>query len=468
MDQDLAFDNDECYPAWQSLESPGIFQIDMSVSNLNSDIDVSDEGHLQKSLDHLEYSEFGADGTRHSIQAQVDCSSRRPTYALRYDLDLLEALITVFERHFSSVFISFQDLKISSQTLTAQITAMAALGALFTDIPGSHIVARLLVNDSQRILTDAMTNGCLDSLEASTSLVHAHLCLELFGLCSGHKRSNEVSEAFHSALIQAVMDHESRVKITDPMTSNRAAHLVLFDVIILEGYRASLLQLQPILTSPYVDRILSLVHGMERGTSNRSEALAEPHYSYHQLGGICALSWFAKQCAPGFSAIQSWRLEFFELCFQRFADTEEDPSPSMKILIFTSLLGLHAPLERYHDLFFYVRQKTTSGNDGTSFQWLEQWQQSEDFDLALKYATEILNQGQTIVSDATIYESPHDAICIYLATLTFRISIVGKRTDEFDDEEIASFIERGRNLLTALKVNVAEAMSQIIDLLQRE
>ena len=444
----------------------------MSVSNLTPNIGVSDADHLKKSFDQLQHSESGVDGSQHFFQDQAGRFSRRPKNALRYGLDLLDALITIFQRHFSSVFISFEDLKISSQTLTAQITAMAALGALFTDIPGSHIMAQLLVNDSQRMLTDVMIPGRLDSLEASTSLVHAHLCLELFGFCSGHKRSNEVSEAFHSALIQAVMEHDSRMKIAGPMTSHRAAHLVLFDVIMLEGYRASLLQLQPVLPSPYVDHILSLVQGTEQGTSKRPESLAEPRYPYHQLGSICALSWFAtsaNQCAAGFSAIRSWRPEFIELCFQRFANLEQaEPNPSTQILIFTSLLGLHAPVEKYHDLAFDMTQKITQADDGALHQWLEQWRQSEDFDLALKYAAEILNQGQMIVSNATIHESPHDAICVYIATLTFQISIVGRRIGNYDNEEITSFIEKGRTLLATFKVNVAQVMGQIIGLLRRK
>ena len=215
--QDVDFNPDLYDATWQSLAIPTALEPETLDCSSFQKADVSNMGHRQMTPEHLDRLDVVAVECAHDNHIDASTTSRCPEITLSHDPRLLDALITVFRQHFSDVFLSFQDLQISSQTLTAHIVLMAALGALFTSIPDSHIMARLLVEDGQHMLEEFITHQRCQSVGASTSLVQAHLCLEMFGLCSRHKRSNEVSEAFHLALVQAVTEHESWMRSADPL-----------------------------------------------------------------------------------------------------------------------------------------------------------------------------------------------------------------------------------------------------------
>jgi hypothetical protein len=464
LGQAVDFNPDFYDATWQALAIPSTLQPETLDCSSFQMADVSNMDHWQIPPAHLDRLDVLADGSGHDNQIDASIPSRCPTTALNYEPRLLDALINVFRQHFSDVFISFRDLQTSTQTLTAQIVLMAALGALFTSIPDSHIMARMLVEDGQRMLEECMTRQRSQTVEASTSLVQAHLCLEMFGLCSRFKRSNEVSEAFHSALVQAVTEHESWVRSADHLKAHDAARLVLLDSTILEGYRGSLLRLQPILNAPQVGRILSLAGEANPGSSNQLGDTPALNGLFHQIGSICALSWFtanAHSPVSGLSALRSWRPELIESCFQRCADiAQQELTPSMQTLIFTNLLGLYAPVENYHALAYYMGQGNLRRRDADLPPWLQKWQQSENLEVALNHATEVLEHGQIIVNDASSKEAPHDAICVFIATLTVIFSSLCSRSKSYDAR--TRLTDKGHKILSRLRADAAKAMAEIV------
>ena len=143
---------------------------------------------------------------------------------------------------------------------------------------------------------------------------------------------------------------------------------------------------------------------------------------------------------------------------------QEDLSPSMRTLIFTNLLGLYAPVENYHSLAYYMGQENTRLRDADLPRWLQKWQQSEGLEVALEHATEVLEQGQIIVNDAAAKEAPHDAICVFIATLTVIFSSICSRSNSYGGR--TRLTDKGHRILSSLRVDAAKAMAEIVYRLQ--
>ena len=215
---------------------------------------------------------FASDGPSADKEDFVQSWLKCPFIPRHYDLEVIGVLIQVFRRHTNRVFDSFVDFVISPDTLPAQLIAMAAVGALFTDCVGSETIAKLYYTDSQRMLVpEVLDNIHVDSLEHSTSVFQTYVALEIFGLCSGHKRSVEISEAYHSAMVQALETHQAWLTSCEPASDAPSVHTaVLQDFLIVQGYRATLLQLQPILLGPHVQLLHDSLARLENEDSFES------------------------------------------------------------------------------------------------------------------------------------------------------------------------------------------------------
>ena len=403
-----------------------------------------------------------------SKQELLDSWIKRPFIARQYDIEVLEALIQVFLRHTEGTFASFQSFVISPHTIPAQLLAMAAAGALFSDCTGSATIAKLYYTDSQRMLTYNIVDANTDTLEGSTSILQTYIALEIFGLCSGHQRSNEISEAYHPALIQAMTDHQSWLGNCHSDT-DRMPKLVFHDVLIVEAYRATMLQLQPILLPLHLQLVRNLVRTLESEDGPTLGSSAPGDTFYQQLAAISAISWFtAGQPEGAYSHLggQFWRVETIEFYFQRFTNIRSSEfltMPSARILIFTNLLALHAPLEWFVDIaYMFLEQGLVSFNDTTA-RLLRQWQQGDHYNLALMHANQVLETAETIVAKGSRHvEAPHDAICVYLATLIFAVISLARSVDLETQAELSMQANRGISLLTDFRVRISKAMKSIL------
>lgn len=81
---------------------------------------------------------------------------KMPHIPRRYDIQLLNRLLNVFIKFVGSQFMSFQDFRVTSETLPEQIIAMSAVGALFLKVRHSSRIARMLFTDAQRMLNKSV------------------------------------------------------------------------------------------------------------------------------------------------------------------------------------------------------------------------------------------------------------------------------------------------------------------------
>lgn len=84
-----------------------------------------------------------------------------PLIPRAYDLEVLNALINIFMRHASGVFSSFKGFCVHSSMLPEQLLAMAAVGALFCDVPGSSQIGRVPYTDSLRMVAAHVSRNML-------------------------------------------------------------------------------------------------------------------------------------------------------------------------------------------------------------------------------------------------------------------------------------------------------------------
>ena len=396
-------------------------------------------------------------------QRRVEVWLSRPLTPRQYDMDLLAALIQIFLHNVSPAFKSFQGFQASSHTLPAQLLAMAAVGALFTNCVGSEAMARLYFTDSQRMANHYLLDFDTSCIHGSTSRLQTFLCIGLFGLCSSHKRSSEISESYcliaaqwterHCSLLEAVRGHESCT----------AARNILDDLVVFEGYRVTLLQAQPIFLSYNLRSIRDLLWMLE---SSAEPALLDLSNSvYLQIGCICTLSWFAinNSRSGQFNeeqALMNAKIEWYAQRLFEMRQEEFSQDPSARMLLFTSLLAVTAPLKYFDRISYWIlKYDSTMGQDLPQFGHLRQWQQGGNMDLALNRVDEILSCAELIRSKSPhSSEAPHELYGVFFATLVSIMSYLF--SEQVFDQRSASLarIHQGTQYLASCRTESARSM----------
>jgi hypothetical protein len=143
-----------------------------------------------------------------------------------YDDEVINIFLDLACNHIGSTFKVFATFNIDGETRTELYLALAAVGGLFCQVTGSFDVAKALYHDARRLL-HASTNeeSAQSSNDVGKSLSFCKtvciscfpttlpsnqrmltsdklLLLELYGYCSGDKRTYEFVEAFHTDLLQ--------------------------------------------------------------------------------------------------------------------------------------------------------------------------------------------------------------------------------------------------------------------------
>lgn len=122
-----------------------------------------------------------------------------------HDKDVLNVFVSLFHKHVSETFTIFKELHAPTRTRPEYILAMAATGGMFCLVPGSADVAKSMYNDSRRLLLASRQKkqDYADGTDRRDILIAVctFILLQLYGLCSGDKRSYEFVEAFYGDLI---------------------------------------------------------------------------------------------------------------------------------------------------------------------------------------------------------------------------------------------------------------------------
>ncbi|KAB8067344.1 hypothetical protein BDV29DRAFT_92665 [Aspergillus leporis] len=119
-----------------------------------------------------------------------------------YDRDVVNVFLNIFHDHIPAFFPIFKDNPPLDVNRPDYYLSMAAVGALYCSVEGSYEIARAMYNDARRMILEA-ASSLVHATESSSDLdnalidVRIFLLLEIYGLCSGDRRSYELAEAHH-------------------------------------------------------------------------------------------------------------------------------------------------------------------------------------------------------------------------------------------------------------------------------
>ena len=398
----------------------------------------------------------------------------QPLIPRRYDIDMLEMLLTVCHRHLSPTMSSFSGQLITEVTLPVQIVAMAAFGAVFSAFPDSRRIARWLYSDSQRMLNHYICQKQPLGHGHTESLLKALIILELFGHCSGHERSNDTSEAYHRCVVQVMEDFKEQVAVCSQRQSEHDCQAVLEtfsdDLRVLEAYRVTLLSLPPIWipdvceTFPCPPSNLVDDSSMGLGTSASFRGLLK------EISHIAILTLQSKRYRDHLNCPTSapnWRAETIELYALEFVSRNRldlQQSPSLELLLRTSLWVARAPIDIFHQATFLLVRKEKSTLGQRLSNALHNWQREPGFEIVIDHVKMIINRTEETLSSASTHvETPHDAICVYTAILALCFGKLDARKNALSlDNETACWVQRGIRCISQLQASVQELMTRIL------
>lgn len=306
--------------------------------------------------------------------------------------------------------------------------AMAAVGGLFCDLPGRFRVVNAMYNDSRRILLHKAHRKGFLQLGDKLCAVRVFILLEIYGLCSGDKRSFEFVEVFHSRMLFHLQDFKTTLAekfASLPPSLVDTCRALSLSLYTLECYRVILLLRPPdtffrslfrfsggdadaVLQSNTADR---LVHSLFTPDTSITTA----HNYYDQATSLCTIAISASlrlTSSDSSSIVRSlWKAEYFELALSRWHSAQLQHSTDWSLLTLYHLicLNLHTNVGLIQHLVHasdWIRR-----DDRTSKLWssLDTWRTSRHYPAARWHAQTILSQlNEVLASSAAIRHSSED------------------------------------------------------------
>lgn len=263
---------------------------------------------------------------------------------------------------------------------------------------------------------------------------------------------------------------------------------LIADVLLLESYRTSLLQLKPIWTPAYIINAIvpSFTSDDEQlSSSSHKQNLVTADACFPQgtstlnnLAIISILSWQASGQWSGnsFEAEgRHWDPYVFQLAVDRIVQNPSvQADPSTRLLAHMTILALYAPLVDITDLAYSISTRkapTTPVN-----QCVRRWSSSSDVGIALEHSAQIIEiayNSTTETSSANAQRSghevafvgaPHDAHCVFNAALVTWITnqpSFARNTHSF--RVAPSALKKACWVLMQLPIAAARAFVQMIE-----
>ncbi|KAI1652744.1 hypothetical protein F4813DRAFT_376963 [Daldinia decipiens] len=461
--------------------------------SFNIDSDPSMDSAIEMMKDHFQRRSRATSPPR---EEQRRSWYSAPPQLYVYDKDVLNILLNVSKTHITSTFSIFSDFEANHDTRVELCLAMAAVGGLYCTAYGSMKVAKMLFNDSRRLLYEKYHLEDPIDFDTLLSIAKTFILLEIYELCSGDKRAYEFIEVFHASKVNAVGSCISALPCDAPLDQRRKARLLLEAVRILDCYRVLLLQRPPSFIGETQIGLHAAgealgFHSLPTGglvsTSNGDNLLGVPATEMDYLATIICYSWMASpQNTENSSHTPLWRLEFVELALNRWiqAKTAEMEYPSQlevsqMLLYHLTQVALHSNLNHLQRLTQVALQASKPPQEGGALDSIRAWRDSHRFNVAqwhakttLRIAQEAITAPRRHVSSAKdklrISEAPHLPLCIYFATLVVwwgELISDGRETGSVN----TSAIETGSQLLFRLKVPVSKILgTALCELLPNE
>ena len=410
-----------------------------------------------------------------------------------YDHDITSIFLENARTHLSKTFALFADFKVTLNTREELCLAMAAVGGLYCQVTDSFKIAKAMYNDARRLLLASRYRGMLSKQDHSFDDVMTFMLLEIYGLCSGDKRSYEFVEAFHMNLLQAVQDCELQAISSSSSGAeiDGRRRLLMEGLFLLDGYRVILLQRPPTFPSTYAN------------VSHRADALPSPETDLSVLlntiftpGGdidtgsivqhslvtlmvIASFVWaVAPRAAEHSGRASTWKVESLELALEQWIRLQKaDVDWSLLMLYHMLNIILHSNLSLLQQFTHPPSSAGTRSPSRTSLPSIQSWASSRHYVVAQWHAEALLDlakerlgrPNQSIISKSRtaaremtptlIAEAPHTSHCIYYSTL---VLWCGNFVRNSGSSSCMSYLDQGAQLLSSLKVRIAEPLENVL------
>lgn len=445
------------------------------------DVDRSMQGAIDMVRDQMRRRSRASSPTR---EAQ-----RRAWYSATpqldvYDSEVLNILLNVAKKHLAPTLAIFDNFRAHDDTSIELCLAMAAVGALYSSVPGSSKIAIMLYNDSRRLLLENYLRVDKVMFQQYLGFAKTFILLEIYGLCSGDRRAYEFLEVFHGNKVHAATTCIRSLPHDCTAEQKRQAMRLSEAMHVLDSYRVILVQRPPAFAGEFL---------LGTGTDNHIFRSNGAHLftptlctmglfsgDMHHLAKVIRYCWMAGPCDPDNSnPVQLWRPEFVELALDQWIQSKTAITPSLgeaeapqMLLYHLAHVYLQTNMGLLSILTHATFQSASKGSpksqaDKPSGQMVNPWLTRRQFDIALwhaktmlKIAHEIIRSPRkgTLVDPLRILtsEPPHLPLSVYFATL-----VVWFGEAKWDKIDVASgdkAIEEGSQALFKMKVPVAKLL----------
>ena len=278
-----------------------------------------------------------------------------------YDEITINILLNISKRHLSTTFAVFSDFEAGDDTRVELCLAMAAIGGLCCTTSGSAKVAKMLFNDSRRLMLEDHLLDTNPSFEDSLSFAKTFILLELYGLCSGDKRAYEFMEVFHGNKVHAMTSCINIMPRDATVSQRHHLQLILEAMNVLDSYRVLLLQRPPTFAGDqcFLGREQDTI-GYQRLATGGIISKSTPNSSIvkytadiYQLATIIRYSWMASPRDADDPTLPSlWKAEFVEMALDQWVRAK------------SAQTNLDSPLQISQMLLYHLTQVTLHSNMG--------------------------------------------------------------------------------------------------------
>lgn len=194
--------------------------------------------------------------------------------------------------------------------------------------------------------------------------------------------------------------------------------------------------------------------------------------SAYTLAIILAYSWHSVQIRPSSHHEGLWKRSYFELALNRWLKSHNDPANDTTLLLFhLGMIVLHSNMASLHGLVRSFLQP--SEQSSTVIEAIQSWRNSHHWRVATLHATHLMRAAKRVTmplrskggflssssSARTLKtaETPHTAICVYLAVLTLWAAEIS--VDEPNLDGARETLERGYNTLSHFNARIANILA---------
>lgn len=410
-----------------------------------------------------------------------------PPHLQIYDEEVINVLLNLAKTHLSSTFGIFADFKTTPGMKEELCLAMAAVGGLFCTVAESAKVAKKLHNDARRMQLEAVLPSLIVHYQAAIDAAKTSILLQIYGLCSGDKRSYELVEAFHSETLRTIRLCWIAPFDGNPNEREKDLRLLSEAVRVLDSYHVLLLFKPP---SFFDASRASGYLGDEKDESYRQSTIrlrylmspgrvsGEISGSLETLAEISSYSWALH---PHGSAIPSdqllWSLDFIELALERWNQSRLMSAEVSTHLHLSTMLLYHLTHVNLHSNLRFLQRSTKDFMDPTSnsrssktHQSIITWLATSHFKIAHWHSEAMQGLVKDAMSAARrrtqlqaekshILESPHLPFCIYFSTLILWYGAGAKTQSDYSSDVV---LDNGSQLLLGLKVKVAKHLASAL------